>query len=211
MPGLSPWPIYNQLDDWTVDDDKIDENKENNCGPESVAMCLKYLTGVELPADFIKDAIYGQKFLGYTNIPDLANFLGRRCAVPCQNVGKGDDAPLQPFVRQAIDTGNPIIVLYYAFLEQPQSGHFCPVISYDDKGCTRANPWGGVLEYQTWDVFERWQKGYGFILNRVRAQDLPKGDRDLGPFEPMVETALDLRAQARDYVERALQRKAQGH
>ena len=55
------------------------------------------------------------------------------------------------------------------------------------------------------------QKGYGFILNRVRAQDLPKGDRDLGPFEPMVETALDLRAQARDYVERALQRKAQGH
>jgi hypothetical protein len=208
MPTLTPWPTYNQLDDWTVDADGIDENKENNCGPESIAMCLKYLTGVELPADFIKDAIYGQAHLGYTLIPDLVKFLQRRCQIPA-TTHSGDGATLlQPAVRAAIDAGNPIIVLYFMALDQPNSGHFCPVIGYDEGGCTRANPWGGVLEYQKWAEFEKWQKfGNAIVLKRVRAKDL--GDRDpLTPADPLIETLETLRAEAHDYVDRALERKA---
>ena len=148
MPTLSPWPNWSQLDDWTADGGP-DENRLNNCGPESAAECLKYLTGVELPADFIKDAMYGEAYTGYTDVGHLVDFLQRRCEVPCEIHSGDGNSKLQPVVQQAIDAGHPIVVLYYWKLEQPNSGHFCPVIAYDQNGCTRANVWNRQLE--TWD------------------------------------------------------------
>lgn len=206
MPMLSPWPLYNQLADWTVDADGVDENRENNCGPESVAMCLKYLTGVELPADFIKDAIYGASFTGYTFMGDLARFLKKRCDLTCE-IRSGQEPTLQPIVKRAIDAGFPTIVLFFFELEKPDSGHFAPVVGYDEGGATRANPWGGKLEYMKWPDFETWQKSSNIIiLNRQRPDNLGRGGLEADPLIQGVEDLLD---EAQPYVDRALREAAE--
>ncbi len=201
MTMLNPWPLYNQMNDWTVDADGVDENKENNCGPESVAMCLKYLTGVELPADFIKDVLYGQDFTGYTFMNDLARFLQKRCDVRC-DIRVGQDTDLKPVLQSAIDKGFPIIVLFFFDRAKPESGHFAPVIGYDDKGATRANPWGGKLEYMLWADFESWQKGNQcIVLQRKRPDDIGRGGLELDPLFMGVQEMLK---EAQPYIQRAL-------
>jgi hypothetical protein len=164
--------MWSQLNDWTADG-RPDENAYNNCGPESVAACLRYLTGIELPADYIKDVMYGEKHLGYTDVPHLVQFLQAKCLVPCETYSGNAATLLQPVVRRAINAGNPIIVLYFWTLSNPASGHFCPVVSYDELGCARANVWNGQMEYWNWNKFEQWQKlGIAIVLKRVRASDL---------------------------------------
>lgn len=198
MAMLTPWPLYDQNTDWTVDADGIDENRENNCGPESVAMCLKYLTGIELPADFIKDALYGQNYTGYSFMNDLAGFLRKRCEVKC-DIHVSQDASLQPVIQDAIDQGFPVIVLFYWRREQPESGHFAPVVGYDDKGVSRANPWGGQMEYMTWPDFEAWQKqNQCIVLRRRRVADL---DRGLEP-DPLLRGVQEMRQEAEQRIGR---------
>lgn len=201
MTMLNPWPLYNQMNDWTVDADGIDENRENNCGPESVAMCLKYLTGVELPADFIKDVLYGQDFTGYTFMNDLARFLQKRCEIRC-DIRVAQDPDLKPVIQKAIDSGFPMIVLFYWDRDKPESGHFAPVIGYDDKGTTRANPSGGKLEYMKWDEFESWQKGNQcMVLQRQRPDNLGRGGLEL---DPMIQGVEEMLKEAQPYIDRAL-------
>jgi hypothetical protein len=173
VPQLTPWWNWNQLNDWTADG-LPDKNRLYNCGPESVAECLKYLTGVELPADYIKDVMYGEGYVGETDVPHMVSFLQDRCQVPCE-VHSGDaNTLLQPLVRQAIDDGNPIIVLFFFTLNDPSSGHFSPVVAYDETGCTRSNTWNGLQETWDWATFEKWQKlGNCVLLLRTRAADLP--------------------------------------
>ncbi len=181
MPALSPWPLWSQRNDWTADG-RPDENATNNCGPESVAECLKYLTGIELPADFIKDVMYGESHLGYTDVQHMVTFLQQKCEVPCEVHGGDASSLLQPVVRQSITKGYPIIVLYFWKLDNPNSGHFSPVISFDEQGCTRANVWNGQLEYWNWNTFERWQKlGVCVVLKRTRSPELPSATPALPP------------------------------
>jgi hypothetical protein len=197
MPELAPWPMWNQMNDWTTDVDKTDENRENNCGPESVASCLKYLTGIELPADFIKDVMRGQAYMGYTFVSDLVKFLQEKSEIPCQ-VHSGDGrTQLQPVVRAAIDAGNPIIVLFFWDINLPESGHFSPVIGYQADGCTRHNVWGGKREFMPWPMFEAWQKfGTAITLKRTRAKDLGVGVRGAVRVDPLTQRVLTLKAEA---------------
>ena len=208
MPMLQPWPFYNQLKDWTVDVDGVDENAKNNCGPESVAMCLKYLTGVELPADFIKDVMKGPHYTGYTFTSDLTKFLEEKCEIPCEVHNGNAQTMLQPVVQRAIDNGYPIIVLYFWNINQPESGHWAPVIAYDSQGCSRMNPWGGVLEQWSWRKFERWQKyGHCIVLKRTRDKNLDEDTRD-GVINPLTNLIRARQQEARAYVEAALLRGA---
>jgi hypothetical protein len=202
MPALTPWPNWSQMNDWTADG-RPDENRFNNCGPEAVADCLKYLTGIELPADYIKDVMYGEAYTGYTDIPPIVDFLQRLCEVPCE-VYRGDVGPhLRPVVQQALDAGHPIIVLFFWKLEEPYSGHFCPIVACDEYGCTRANVWNGQMETWSWDHFEQWQKlGNAIELKRLRAPDLGAGARGF-PGDPLMQRMLAMQAAAQPYVERA--------
>ncbi len=172
MPQLTPWWNWNQLNDWTADG-LPDKNRLYNCGPESVAECLKYLTGVELPADYVKDVMYGEGYVGETDVPHMVSFLQDRCQVPCEVHSGNANTLLQPVVRKAIDNGNPIIVLFFFTLNDPSSGHFSPVVAYDETGCTRSNTWNGLQETWDWATFEKWQKlGNCVALLRTRADDL---------------------------------------
>jgi hypothetical protein len=216
MPALTPWPNWSQLYDWTADG-RPDENRLNNCGPESVADCLKYLTGIELPADYIKDVMYGEAYTGYTFIPPIVDFLQKKCEVPCavysdnlasamggRSTGStGAHARLQPVVQQALEVGHPIIVLFFWKLEEPESGHFSPIVACDEYGCTRANVWNGQMETWSWDTFEHWQKlGSAIELQRVRAPDLGAGARGF-PGDPLMRRMLAMQAAAQPYFERA--------
>lgn len=197
MPALRPWPKFNQLKDWTTDVDQSDENAENNCGPESVAMCLKYLTGVELPADFIKDVMYSPTYTGYSFDDKLSEFMEKRCAIPVK-VHSGDARTrLQPIVEGAIDAGFPIIVLYFWEIKKPESGHWAPVIAYDEEGCTRLNPWGGAAETWSWAKFEAWQKlGLCIVLQRARDPNLGSRDLETEPLAMQLHALLHEAADA---------------
>ena len=111
-------------------------------------------------------------------------------------------------MQAALDAGHPIIVLYYLKLELPASGHWCPVIGYDDKGCTRANVWSGQLETWDWATFQKWQKGgVAILLKRIRPSELAPATRAVAG-DPLVARMLVLLSEAQLYVERALQRPA---
>ena len=202
MPELKPWPLKNQLTDVLLKDNRINPNAENNCGPTSVAMVLEYLTGVDLPADLIKTMLYGLDFKGYTFMNDLSKFLRDRGGTESE-IHTGDaNTLLQPIVRQSIDNGYPVIVLYFWDINQPQSGHFAPVVAYDDTGCTRANPWGGVMEHWNWDKFEAWQKlGNCIVIKRKRDPYLDGQARDFVD-NPLVEGLNQLREEYPGYFER---------
>lgn len=177
MKLLHPWPFYSQLDDWTTDIDGVDENKTKNCGPECLAMCLKWATGVELPADFIKDAMKGAGYVGVTTLADLAAFLTRRCEVPSDLTGPGDATTLlRPVVEGAITQGYPVIVLFSGNgVDLAETvGHFMVVVGVDEAGAVCADPWGGKMRSLDWATFERLQRlGQALVVKRRRDDQLP--------------------------------------
>lgn len=165
---LTPWHLWSQNGDATWDG-AADENHFNNCGPESCAMCLDYLTGVALPADVIHDAVAGQGFKGYTGFPQLSGFLEQYCSIPTRTYTGDGNTKLRPVVEAALKALHPVIVLFYWNLQAHTGGHFCPVTACSDNGITRANPWGGISEDMSWAAFEDGQQdGCALELLRVR-------------------------------------------
>ncbi|MFN8472395.1 MAG: hypothetical protein U0822_09415 [Anaerolineae bacterium] len=183
LPDVQAFPTtWNQLHD-PRPDQRQDTNFKHNCGPESVAECIMYLTNIELPAGYIADVILGPDQVDVdTYNTQLAAFLHRWSHIDVDDSNHGDAAA---GVKYAIGQGYPIIVLFYWDLAAVDrgdlanaGGHWCPVISYDDSSVTRSNPWGGITEMWTWDQFSRYQKSNVYvILKRRRAID--QGDRGL--------------------------------
>jgi hypothetical protein len=170
MTQLANFPLYNQLDDWTTDADGVDENRWNNCGPECVAMCVRHITGVELPADYVKDVMYGQPYVGYTFIPKLVDFLERRCSIPCDTYAGNAQTVLRPVVTAALDQGYPVIALIFLDRQKLTGGHFVVAYGYSDTHVRLANPLGGFIEDVAWPEFERIQSyAQAVVLKRSRS------------------------------------------
>jgi len=166
---LAPWPDWNQRTDGTGDG-RVSENAANDCGPESAAECIKYITGVELQADYIKDAMYGEDYVGYSDVPHLCAFLNGRCAIPTESMAGDASTLLRPVVQKALSQGWPVIVLFFWDLSALSGGHFCPVVACDDQTMTRSNPWTGARERWSWLHFEMWQReGTAIVCRRQRS------------------------------------------
>ena len=133
--------------------------------------------GVELPADFIKDAMKGAGYVGVTTLADLAAFLTRRCEVPSDLTGPGDATTLlRPVVEGAITQGYPVIVLFSGNgVDLAETvGHFMVVVGVDDAGVVCADPWGGKMRSLDWGTFERLQRlGQALVVKRRRDDQLP--------------------------------------
>ena len=170
---LSPWPDWNQRTD-PGDGGEVSQNAMNDCGPESVAEVVWHLTGVELEADYIKDVIKGEGYVGYTSVADLSGYLNTRAGVPTRAYAGDATTKLQPVVQAALSAGCPIIVLFFWDLNPASptyltGGHFCPVVACDDQVVTRSNPWTGQRESWSWAHFEEFQQmGTALVCLRRR-------------------------------------------
>lgn len=166
---LRDWPWHwNQLTDGTLDGTRT--GWENNCGPESLAECVFYITAgrFELKADEIHDQLMADNESRYTSIAELSQWCQWH-GIEVEPLSGNASTLLQPKVRWAIANGKPIIVLFAANLDTLTGGHFCPVYAYNADGCWRANPWGGKSEFMTWAEFERAQlTGQALILHATR-------------------------------------------
>jgi hypothetical protein len=162
---LPHFPAINQLYDPSRDHEG--QNLVNDCGPASTAMIIGHLTKVTMWVDDITDRMKGPYHTGYTNIRDIWLFLEEQAGIPSHIVEPGA-TPLRDVTRQWLSMYHPLIVLFYWKLEQPNSGHFCPIYGFDDGGVYRVNPWGGGYEHMTWRDFDRWEKGYAVLSQRTR-------------------------------------------
>lgn len=157
---VAPWKTWNQLDDWVVDRDGIDENKQNNCGMQCVAMAVWAMYGVELNSDYIKDLLYGDAYLGYTSCDKLAYYFRRYTMTPTDIYANVPFEVSRELIVDAVRLGQPVIALQYWRRDQPNSGHFVCVIRVDDNGLTVSNPYGGKIEHMDWYTFSLWHKGW---------------------------------------------------
>jgi hypothetical protein len=149
--ALTPWPTaWTQLNDPTWDG-MPDENAALDCGPESVSAALYYLTGVNIPADSIKDATYGQGYTGYTDFGHMQSFLQERCTIP-SGLLLATPVVLAQHIRSWLDSGHPAVVLFWSDIARRSGGHFSPVFAYTSDssgaltGLVRHNVWGGIVE-----------------------------------------------------------------
>ncbi len=173
MNELAPWNYWNQLDDWTADG-RADENRANNCGWECVAMVAKYVTGVEMPADYLKDRVYGESYTGYAYAWDMASALGRWAEIPARAHWQGP-TELPQLIRRSIDDGRPIILLV-RFQPQATQTHWIVAVGYDDASVIVADPWGGQRREIAWgDLTGVWYRGWVVEVLRRRCMEVVDG------------------------------------
>jgi len=167
---LKPWPFWSQLHDWTTDP-QGDVNAQNNCGPESVAMCLRFLTGVSLPAAFVKDVLYGESYVGYTDVPDLEKFFETYCETPATTILTTSAANQAWWEWKFLRQGKPLIGLFYGYQDAQgalQGGHFRAVIGQTRDSVTTADPWTGAARVETVAEHWTWSKGLLIGVDRIR-------------------------------------------
>jgi len=168
---LDPWPFYSQLDDWTVDPDKTDENASYNCGPESVAMCVKYCTGVEQPADYIKDIILGQGAVGVTSAKQLTDYLKQYCNINSDTVWCASQNNFTWNLWDAICSGKPAIWLRAFDYVGSNTLHWCPIYYIDQGAIKEADPWTGNSRWFNYADAWAWAEGTVIKLHRTRWDD----------------------------------------
>jgi hypothetical protein len=165
---LTPWPYWSQLHDWTADGQQ-DENRIYDCGPECVAMVLKYLTGVELPADYIKDVMKGEGYVGYTSVDDLRGFLQRYCETPCEVITVSSQQQLLWHEWRYLVRGRPLIGLFSFSAPGAADGHFRAVMGMDPWTMVTADPWTGSRRVESHGEHWAWSKSCLLGIQRHRA------------------------------------------
>jgi hypothetical protein len=184
---LSPWQFWNQTADPARDHDVgSGPNAQNDCGPESLAMCLWYLTNVELDADYIWDTMRPGGELGYTSIDDLQQFLQRYCSIPVDvvrvsatwNAGSAEYWLLLSHIYLALEAGHPLIGLYSFTAPNSDDGHFRAIYGMTGTGphggsggqghVLTADPATGQSRVETYAEHWGWSKGIVLHLKRKR-------------------------------------------
>lgn len=168
---LSPWPTHwTQLNDWSLDPDG-DQGRENNCGAQSLAACLYHLAGFEQGGDVIRETMvhfFGAPKNAYLTVDHLVSYLRRFSAIECQVYSGDGNTKLRPVVEQAISDGTPLIVLFaWDYDRFNETGHFAPVIGYDERGVFVHEVYKGGRKFMTWQQFEAWQK-YSTAIRLLR-------------------------------------------
>ena len=180
---LDPWPVnWCQLNDPARDGDNVGPNGSgnnayNDCGPESVAEVVKYITGVALDADYIKDVACGPNFVGYTNWGNLELFLNDYAEIQTGQPLVADPATVAGHIKAWINAGHPAIALFYGGaietpnMDGPQTGgHFCCVFGYDDAGnMIISDPWTGTERTMTPAQWNWCSQGQALACNRSRS------------------------------------------
>lgn len=169
---LNPWPLWDQLRD-PMPAGLPEDNAANDCGPESAAMALCHLTGVALPADYIKDAVRGYDYTGYLDITDLRTFFEGSTQTPCAIRIATSRSRLIWTEWRALMRGHPIIGLFSFSAPGANDGHFRPVIRLTPTSVTTADPWTGTERVESHALHFAWSKGVLLDILRHRDRQLP--------------------------------------
>lgn len=165
--GFPSWPDWGQNVDWTSDG-QPDENAKNNCLPESLAECIKYITKVELSADLIKDIEYGEAYTGFTDFNHSTDFLKRYCELDSYQWSYDTNNQTLWEVWHALDKGFPIIGLFQ-YGGVPSGTHHCmPYVYLDEHTVTLSDPWIGMRRNFDYKTHEAWSLFAGLTIPRKR-------------------------------------------
>jgi len=104
----------------------VSQARDNDCGPAALASVLKY-HGVEVSLEKISDEIYISS-IGRTLLPDMENHARSKGLETIS--GRGTVAQL----KQAIDSGKPVIVLMDAGPALARRGHYIVITGYTSDG-----------------------------------------------------------------------------
>jgi hypothetical protein len=165
---LKPWPFWSQLGDWTAADGQPDENAQNDCGPECVAMALKYLTGIEMPADYIKDVMYGEGYTGYTDVAHLERFFNQLTETRVVIMLAYTQAHLLWLEWTYLKRGWPLIGLFSFSAPGAPDGHFRAVIGQNANQAITADPWTARRRTESHASHWAWSKGLLIGIQRTR-------------------------------------------
>lgn len=104
IPGAT---LLDQLSDATMDG-LPDENANDNCVPTSLAEGLHILTSRTYDGDELKDAVYGQGFVGFQSAARYVAY----CAAQGVSLAAHNDtqAGLVAFIHAEVSAGHPVIV-----------------------------------------------------------------------------------------------------
>ena len=170
MTELGGWQYWNQLDDPNTADGRADENAVFNCANECIAMCVMYVHGVELPADYFHDRLSYEGYRGYFTIDQIVQGLGRWGGVQSQPFYE-DAYDVAGRLCYAIDDGRPCVLLL-RFNDNWESGHFVCVIGYDADNLYLADPYGGRRRVMPWNDLPDWYKSAGVEVLMHRHPEL---------------------------------------
>lgn len=188
MIELKGFPFRNQLREVKPSDGKADENASYNCVPTSLAACIQYLTGKVIPADDLKDAVYGQGHIGGGDElrygPYVAAHYGVKLGyTPLPSASQA----IIDHIRAELKAGHPVIVTMHSAWSTPwwqaQGGGLHVGVAYaiseTDAGVLHImNPWRGFDHVQpvSW-----WRDRLGigvWPVSKIAAVTQPAQPRD---------------------------------
>lgn len=165
--GFSHWYDWGQNADWTSDG-RPDENKADNCLMESLAECIKFLTHVELPADYIKDVLYGDGYTGFTYFRDAVRFLADYCDLPGYEWSHPTMGDTLWEVWNALKSGHPCIGLFQYGGISGGTPHCMPYLYLDTGKVIVSDPWTAQRRTFTYSEHNNWSLLAGMTIPHAR-------------------------------------------
>jgi hypothetical protein len=179
MSELKNFPFKNQLNSPTLDGHP-DENREFNCVPTCIAAALQYLTGKVYEPDQLKDAVYGDGYVGGTSAAAYVSYVARQGVrlAPINGNGKA----LVAEAHRQLALGHPVLITEPDPYAAPSLGYTHVVVFYKDLPDTliAMDPFGGVARAaadQVWAARIDATGGQIWIMQRLL---IPEGWHDDG-------------------------------
>ena len=185
---LPNFRLISQLSEPTQDT-YPDENARNNCVVASLSMALDYLTGGNYDGDELKDAVYGQGYIGPMSAAKYEAYCAARGVTLAPHDGSQSD--LIATIHAEVDAGHPVV------LTMPSQWGTAPADPVHPSGSTHvgvaygtgpgmirvANPWGGFNQDES-DAWWQARLCYGQVWPMRKASTnvsgVPSGWTDDG-------------------------------
>ena len=155
-------PLLNQLNPVPYD-----PNAGDDCGPESISMCARYLGIIEPELQIKGEETGNVDFIGYTDVTQMATWFMKK-GIPSTAIQVND---VPGYIVSSLNAGFPCIYLRWSDLVSQTGGHFTVPVSYDPAVNTFGinNPLGGVKDWWTADQMQQNSK-YGWVVQVERVE-----------------------------------------
>lgn len=144
-----PSPAWSQLTDVSISPRPAAASVVD-CGPEAVAIVVDALTGVPVPAEYLRYLWFGLLDSRLTGSTDLVGML-RLCGVPAHAVSSAYPQVCAELQRAAAITEYSIVLGTWL---TPNLGHWVVICGATPTGVTVRDPWHGTEYGIDWSTFK---------------------------------------------------------